>query len=62
MTQMCGELCAGELCAGELCAGELCDGAVFHTYLASLVGFIHGSVQYVTLCHVPVDVLPRLFL
>ena len=37
-------------------------GPVFHSFLASLIGFIHGSVQYVTLWHVPVNVLPRLFL
>ena len=47
-----------ELCLGELCAGEL---HVFHSCLVPS-SRKNLSVQHVTLCHVPVDVLPRLFL
>ena len=75
VAQMCGELCAGELCGGTVCgscvggtvlekmwAGGLWGVAVCYSYFVSLIGFIHGSFQHVTLWHVPVNVLPRLFL
>ena len=45
-------------CVGEVVGG----GAVFYSYLVSLIGFIHESVQHVTLVYAPVNVLPRLFL
>ena len=51
-------------CLWELCVGGLCGGAVFHSYLVSdlVHSRTHGSVQRVTLWHVPVNVLPTLFL
>ena len=39
MAQMCGELCVGS------CVEELFVGAVFHSYLVSLIGFIHGLTE-----------------
>ena len=53
VAQLYGELCGGDVCK-ELYMGE----AVFHLCLVSAP--IHGNFQYVTLWHVPVDVLPRL--
>ena len=68
MAQMCGELCGGTVC--ESCVGGavggLCGGAVFHSYLVSLIWFIHGLTEvfnnYVTLWHFSLNVLQRLFL
>ena len=44
MAQMCGELCVGS------CMEELFVGAVFHSYLVSLIGFIHGLTDSQTKC------------
>ena len=62
MAQMCGELCGGSCVGEDVGGGGLWGGAVFYSYLVSLIAFIHGSFQHVALWHVPVNVLPRLFL
>ena len=63
VSQHCGESNAGEVCMWE----ELCGGSCVGEAVGELC-FIHVSDPftevniYVTLWHVPVDVLPRLFL
>ena len=47
VAQMCGELCGGTVCGSCVggAVGGLCGGAVFHSYLVSLIWFLHGLTE-----------------
>ena len=59
----CGPDVWGALC-GELCGGTVCGSCV--SFISCISDWVHsrthGSVQYVILWHVSVNVLPSLFL